>query len=302
MSNSKHQIALGAGAALVLTLLSAMPLFAQKQPPTPAVKNIILVHGAFADGTSWSKLIPILEAKGYHVVSVQNPLTSLADDVAATKRAIALQDGPVILVAHSWGGAVITQAGDDPKVAGLVFVAAYAPDAGQSANEASTPFGITEGQKSIRVDSEKFAYMTAQGIINNFAQGLPMAERKLVVAVQGESYGPMFDEKLTVAAWKTKPSWVVISANDRMLPPAMEEASAKRMGAVATTLRRLLWLSKTQLTTHSRNNRNHSSRAREEWLPHKGECHDRPRPFPRWQHDSQPAFSFFFDVRARSEA
>ena len=115
MSNSEHQIALGAGAALVLTLLSAMPLFAQKQPPTPAVKNIILVHGAFADGTSWSKLIPILEAKGYHVVSVQNPLTSLADDVAATKRAIALQDGPVILVAHSWGGAVITQAGDDPR-------------------------------------------------------------------------------------------------------------------------------------------------------------------------------------------
>jgi pimeloyl-ACP methyl ester carboxylesterase len=236
MSNSKHQIALGAGAALVLTLLSAMPLFAQKQPPAPAVKNIILVHGAFADGTSWSKLIPILEAKGYHVVSVQNPLTSLADDVAATKRAIALQDGPVILVAHSWGGAVITQAGGDPKVAGLVFVAAYAPDAGQSANEASTPFGITEGQKSIRIDSEKFAYMTAQGIIDNFAQGLPMAERKLVVAVEGESYGPMFDEKLTVAAWKTKPSWVVISANDRMLPPAMEEASAKRMGAVATTL------------------------------------------------------------------
>ncbi len=97
------------------------------------VKNIVLVHGAFADGTSWSKIIPLLEAEGYSVVAVQNPLTSLADDVAATKRIIALQDGPVLLVGHSWGGAVITQAGDDPKVAGLVYVAAYAPEVGQSA-------------------------------------------------------------------------------------------------------------------------------------------------------------------------
>ena len=142
----------------------------------------------------------------------------------------------MILVGHSWGGAVITQAGDDPKVAGLVFVAAYAPEAGQSANEASSPFGITEGQKSIRVDSEKFASMTEQGILEDFAQGLPLAERKLVHAVQGQSYGPMFDEKLTVAAWKTKPTWVVISADDRMLPPAMETANAKTMGAAATTL------------------------------------------------------------------
>ena len=203
---------------------------------TSIVTNIVLVHGAFADGTSWSKIIPLLEAEGYNVVAVQNPLTSLADDVAFTKRIIALQDGPVILVGHSWGGAVITQAGDDPKVAGLVYVAAYAPEAGQSANDASAPFGITEGQKQIRLDSEKFATMTLQGIVEDFAQGLPMAQRKLVFAVQGQSYGPMFDEKLTVAAWKTKPSWVVISANDRMLPPAMEEASAKKMGATPTTL------------------------------------------------------------------
>src|ERR1700734_594264 len=111
------------------------------------VKNIVLVHGAFADGTSWSKIIPLLEAEDYNVVAVQNPLTSLADDVAATKRIIALQDGPVILAGHSWGGAVITQAGDDPQVAGLVYVTAYAPEAGQSANDASSPSGWTEGQK-----------------------------------------------------------------------------------------------------------------------------------------------------------
>jgi pimeloyl-ACP methyl ester carboxylesterase len=229
------QSVLGKGVALAFAVLPVAPLMGQKSS-LPRVKNIVLVHGAFADGTSWSKVIPILEAKGYHVVAVQNPLTSLADDVAATKRIIALQDGPVILVGHSWGGAVITQAGGDPKVAGLVYVAAYAPEVGQSANDASSPFGITEGQKAIRVDSDKFAYMTPEGIINNFAQGLPMPDRKLVLAVQGQSYGPMFGEKLTVAAWKDKPSWVVVSLNDRMLPPAMEEESAKRLSAHVTKL------------------------------------------------------------------
>ena len=119
-----------------------VPLVAQKATPA-VVKNIVLVHGAFADGTSWSKIIPILQKQGYRVVAVQNPLTSLAEDVAATKRIIAMQDGPVILVAHSWGGVVITQVGDDSKVAGLVYVAAYAPDEGQSANDASGPFGKT---------------------------------------------------------------------------------------------------------------------------------------------------------------
>ena len=200
------------------------------------VKNIVLVHGAFADGSSWSKVIPPLQQMGYHVVAVQNPMTSLADEVAFTKRIIALQDGPVILVGHSWGGAVITQAGDDPKVVGLVYVAAYAPDVGESANDASRPFGWTEGQKQIRLDSEKFATLTSEGMLEDVTQGLPRAEGELALAVQGQSYGPMFDEKLTVAAWRTKPCWAVISANDRMLPPAMEEAAAKKMGAVTTTL------------------------------------------------------------------
>src|SRR5215467_12450709 len=113
------------------------------------VKNILLVHGAFADGTSWGKVIPILEARGFHVVAVQNPLTSLADDANATRRLIALQDGPVILVGHSWGGAVISEAGDDPKVAGLVYVAAYVPEVGMSANQTGEPFGPTPGQRAI---------------------------------------------------------------------------------------------------------------------------------------------------------
>jgi pimeloyl-ACP methyl ester carboxylesterase len=226
---------LNAGVALALALPIA-PLLAQSPLGTGQVKNIVLVHGAFADGTSWHKVIPILEKMGYHVVAVQNPLTSLADDVAATKRIIALQDGPVILVGHSWGGAVITQAGDDPKVAGLVYVAAYAPDEGQSANDASGPFGKTEGQNQIRVDNSKYASLTETGILEDFAQGLPMAERKLVAAVQGQSFGPMFAEKLTIAAWKAKPSWVIVSANDRMLPPEMEKTNVQKLKAHGTTL------------------------------------------------------------------
>lgn len=227
---------LSSGMHLAFALLPGAPVFTQRAPSAPTVKNIVLVHGAFADGTSWSKVIPLLQAGGYHVVAVQNPLTSLADDVAATRRIIARQDGLVILVGHSWGGAVITQAGDNPKVAGLVYVAAYAPEAGQPANDASAPFGVTEGQKQIRVDSEKFAFVTSEGMLEHIAEGLPPEERELALAVQGQSFGPMFDEKLTVCAWKTKPCWVVIASKDHMLPRAMEESAAKKLGATATTL------------------------------------------------------------------
>src|SRR5262245_58551745 len=220
------------GVAASIAFCGAMAAQSQ-QPP---VKNIVLVHGAFADGSSWAKVIPILEKRGFHAVAVQNPLTSLSDDANATRRIIAMQDGPVILVGHSWGGAVISEVGDDPKVAGLVYVAAYAPDVGTSANETSAPFGSTPGQKAIKVDSQHFAWMSEEGILNSFADGLPMAERRIVLAVQGQIYGPMFDEKLTHAAWKSKPSWHVIAANDHTLSPTMEEAGAKKAGGVAISV------------------------------------------------------------------
>jgi pimeloyl-ACP methyl ester carboxylesterase len=149
---------------------------------------------------------------------------------------IALQDGPVILVGHSWGGAVITEAGDDPKVAGLVYIAAYAPDKGESANDASSSFGRTPGQQQIRADNSHFAYMTDEGILEDFAQGLPMVERRAVLATQGLDYAPAFDDKLTVTAWKDKPTSYVISSKDRMLSPAMEVAAADKMKASTTTL------------------------------------------------------------------
>src|SRR5215510_6092525 len=167
-----------AGSLGIATALSGVTHAQLREPP---VKNIVLVHGAFADGTSWAKVIPILEARGFHVVAVQNPLTSLSGDVDATRRIIAMQDGPVILVGHSWGGAVISEVGDDPKVAGLVYVAAYVPEVGMSANQTGERFGPTPGQKAIQVDAQKFARMSDDGIVNAFADGLPSAERRLVL-------------------------------------------------------------------------------------------------------------------------
>ena len=142
-----------------------------------SVKNVVLVHGAFADGSSWSKVIPLLQAKGYHVTSVAIPLTSFAEDVAATKRAIAAEDGLVILVGHSYGGVVITEAGNDPKVAGLVYVAAFAPDANQNITEISKPFPPPPGLNMVKPLSDGFILLTAEGIETAFAQDLPKEEK-----------------------------------------------------------------------------------------------------------------------------
>jgi pimeloyl-ACP methyl ester carboxylesterase len=172
------------------------------------------------------------------VTAVQNPLTSLSDEVAATKRIIALQDGPVILVGHSWGGAVITQAGDDPKVVGLVYAAAYTPDAGTSANETSIPFGVTPGQKTITVDAQHFASLKPEGVFESIAQDLPMEERRLFLAVQGQSYAPMSDEKITVAAWKSKPSWHSFRPTIGCFPrPCRRPARRSRTGRPRAWLR-----------------------------------------------------------------
>ena len=149
------------------------------------VRNVVIVHGAWADGSSWSKVIPLLQAKGLHVVAVQNPLTSLADDVAATKRAIALQDGPVLLVGHSYGGVVITEAGNDPKVVGLVYVAALAPSEGESVASVTKPFPPAPLGSEVRADAEGFLTVTPKGIAEDFAQDLPDKEKQLLTATQG---------------------------------------------------------------------------------------------------------------------
>jgi pimeloyl-ACP methyl ester carboxylesterase len=219
---------------LLLFILAALPGAADA--PKPAARNVVLVHGAWADGSSWAKVIPLLEAAGLHTVAVQNPLTSLQDDVAAVQRAIALQDGPVLLVGHSYGGAVITEAGTDPKVAGLVYVAAFAPDAGQAVAELGKEFPPAPGGAEIRPDASGFLMMTLKGIEEDFAQDLPKAERKILAATQGPTNGAAFGAKLTNAAWKTKPTWYVVAANDRMIAPDLERQFAKTMKAKTITV------------------------------------------------------------------
>ena len=139
------------------------------QSSATGVKNVVLIHSAWADGSSWIKIISLLEAKGLHVVAVQNPLSSLKDDVAAAKRAIALQDGPVLLIGHSWGGVVITEAGNNPNVAGLVFVAAFAPDDNESLIDASKDY-LAPGLAEARPDAAGFLSLTSKGILENFAR------------------------------------------------------------------------------------------------------------------------------------
>jgi pimeloyl-ACP methyl ester carboxylesterase len=200
------------------------------------IRNVVIVHGAFADGSSWDKVIPLLQAKGIRVIAVQNPLTSLADDVAATKRAIDSLRGPIVLVGHSWGGAVITQVGNDPKVAALVFVAAGAPDRGQTFAEMQKPFPAPPVATEIREGPTGFLTLTAAGVNNDLAPDLPVAERQVLAATQGDWAAKSLNERLTIAAWRTKPSWFIVARNDRMINPDLERALAKRMRAHTTIL------------------------------------------------------------------
>jgi pimeloyl-ACP methyl ester carboxylesterase len=199
------------------------------------ITNVVLVHGAFADGSSYAKVIPLLQARGLHVTVVQNPLTSLVDDVAATKRALALQDGPAILVGHSWGGMVISEAGNDPKVAGLVYIAAIVPDAGQAANDVLKPYPPSPGLGEAKPDASGYLSLTRKGIDEDFVPDLPAAERNIVFITQGPWNSTDLSEKVAAPAWKTKPSWFIV-VNDRMLPPEYERAIAKQINARTTTL------------------------------------------------------------------
>jgi pimeloyl-ACP methyl ester carboxylesterase len=199
-------------------------------------RNVVLVHGAWADGSSWSKVIPLLEKAGLNAVAVQNPLTSLEDDLAATKRAIAQQDGPVILVGHSWAGVVITEAGADPKVAGLVYVAAFAPDVGEAVGDLGKDFPPPPGGAELRPVADGYLTITTKGVMEDFAPDLPAAQRKLIAATQGATNGAIFGAKVTTVAWKVKPTWYVVAANDRMIQPDLERKFAKTMNAKTITL------------------------------------------------------------------
>src|SRR3984885_11577381 len=219
--------------ALLAIIVPAVRAAAQTQL-SAGVKTVLLIHGAWADGSSWSKLIPLLEAKGLHVVAVQIPLTSFADDVAATQRAIALEDGPLLLVGHSYGGAVITEAGNDPKVAGLVYVSAVAPDQGESAFGLITSVPTPVGSE-LRPDKSGFLKLTPKGIAEDFAQDLSAKEIAVLIATQVPVSVAAMKGEVTIPAWKSKSSWYIIAANDRAISPDLEAAQAKRIGATTTT-------------------------------------------------------------------
>lgn len=202
--------------------------------PTPA-RNIVLVHGAFADGAGWRGVYDLLTARGYRVSLVQNPLTSLADDVAATRRVLDRQDGPTILVGHSWGGTVITEAGADPKVTGLVYVAALAPDAGEDTAQLYTGY-TTPPEFVIEPQSDGFGFLSLADFKAGFANDLSEAD----AAFLGDSQVPIalssFATKLTQAAWRTRPSWAVIGTDDKAFDQKMLFAMANRIGADITTV------------------------------------------------------------------
>lgn len=225
---------------ILATVVAATGLTAGAQAQSPEVshgsnpaKNVVLVHGAFADGSGWRGVYDELIRRGYHVTIVQNPLTSLAADVAATQAALDRQDGPTILVGHSWGGTVITEAGTHPNVIGLVYVSALAPDAGESTAQqyqgfASTPDFVIETHK------DGFGYLSLEKFKAGFASDMSDADAAFLRDSQVPINMSVFATKLKSAAWRTKPSWAVIATEDKAFDQAMLVHMAERMGARIT--------------------------------------------------------------------
>ncbi len=214
-----------AAAAAALALLSVAVAPARAE----TVKNIVLVHGAFADGSGWRHVVDILEKDGYAVSVVQEPLTSLADDVAATKRVLEQQQGPTLLVGHSYGGVVITEAGNAPNVAGLVYVAAFIPDKGESA--VSLLGQAAPANNDMRATKDDFLYIEPAAFPADFAADLPPAEANFMAHSQAMLAKAAGGAPVTTAAWHQKKSWALIAARDHNINPDLERTMAKRAGS-----------------------------------------------------------------------
>jgi len=216
---------------LFLTTMAAFGLPASAAPVK--AKTAVLVHGAFADGSSWEKVIPYLEKAGLKVVAVQNPLDSLDNDVAATRRAIRNAEGPVVLVGHSWAGAVITEAGNDEKVKSLVYVAAYAPDKGESVKSATSKYPDPESLKTFVKDPDGYLTISQEGIKKYFAADLTPKEQVVVAATQGPFHIRTLTAQISKAAWREKPTFMVVATKDAIIPPQMERDQVKAANAKA---------------------------------------------------------------------
>lgn len=202
--------------------------------PQGAARNIVLVHGAFVDQTSWQPVADVLKNKGYNVTLVENPLTSLAADVDATRRALATQSGRTVLVGHSWGGVVITQAGNDPKVSALVYVSAFAPDVGQSLATLAQSGPPTEGARAIHPDANGNLYIDPRVFPSAVAADLPPDIAESLANHQLPLNHTAFEAPVDTAAWRDKPTFYVISTNDRVIAPEAQRFFAARMNAQTT--------------------------------------------------------------------
>ncbi len=233
MSATRRDIVVSAAAATIAAATAA-----QAQPSGPApnpqpVRNVVLVHGAFADGSGWRGVYDELTGRGYRVSIVQNPLTSLADDVAATRRILDRQDGPAILVGHSWGGTVITEAGVHPKVAGLVYVSALSPDAGETTAQQYQGF-VTPPEFVLDTGADGFGFVKAEAFKAGFAADASDADAAFMRDSQVPIAMAAFGTKLGQAAWRSRPSWAVIATDDKAFDQRMLRHMASRIGAKVT--------------------------------------------------------------------
>jgi pimeloyl-ACP methyl ester carboxylesterase len=222
-------------AAAAALAVAVVPQGAYAEPGAPGLRNIVLVHGAFADGSSWSEVIAILQRKGYRVTAVQNSLTSLADDVAATCRVLDRQKGDVLLVGHSWAGAVVTDAGNAPNVKGLVYLSALVPDSNESVGDLLTR--LHAPMHDLKPDGNGLIWLDDPAAYRQVMAGdVPAARARLLAAVQQPIAAGAFGEKVSHAAWRDKPSWYLVTGNDHALPPAVQRELARETGAHRVTL------------------------------------------------------------------
>lgn len=234
------------GISFLAVLLFTGAAYAQ----TP-VKNIVLVHGAFADGSGWEGVYKILKAKGYNVSIVGNPNTGLADDVAATNRVLDRQTGPVLLVGHSYGGAIITEAGNHPKVAGLFYIAAFVPDANETLLKLLQSGPPAPNSGILPPDEHGYIWYDVAKYHSGFCADLPKEQAEFLAASQIPVSASVFGSTFTNPAWKSKPSWYIVATEDQTIPPDGERFMAKRAGATVTEIKasHLVFMSKPKAVT-----------------------------------------------------